>query len=105
MTYPYGFCECSSGRPEAVETISDMIGTLMLGTKSTSHCCIGTGPAAFTAVRDNKKIKLCTKCILSRDSSSVKLLVQPEDDLSPFTEFDELGAFIIVGRLQERIKS
>ena len=101
MTYPYGFCECSSGRPEAVETVFDKLAAELVGTKSTSHCCIGTGPAAYTAIRDDKEIKLCTKCYLSEDKLSLKLLVQPTDDLTSFIEFDELGAFII----KEKLKS
>lgn len=80
-THPYGVCECSGG----------LIG---LG------CCGGTGPAAFSVVRDGKRIRVCTRCDLSRDEDK-RLLVKKTDMAEPFQSFDALGFFCILGKLSE----
>ncbi len=100
-THPHGFCECASGNPEKVKGILDEIAdTLMFGTDSVAFCCIGTGPAAWSVVRNGRAMKVCTHCTLFGDKDR-ELLVTREDNLKLYENYDDLGALAIIRVLEE----
>lgn len=70
--YPYGSCECREER-----------------------CNCHGGPAAYTAVREGKEVRLCTRCVLRKDVPTRRLLVTPDTSPEPFFEHDLLGFFRI----------
>lgn len=76
--FPYGECECRGGCQ-----------------------CEGTaGPAAYEIERDGKKMKVCTRCDLSSDSSK-KLLLKPNDEIKPFWDYDAIGTFCFTAHVTE----
>lgn len=78
--YPYGVCDCDSG--------------------VAGGCCLGTGPAARTAIREGKEVRLCTRCNLLKDKSTEKLLVTKEH-LQTFLDYDYIGSLAIQFELEE----
>lgn len=73
MKFPFGECECRDG----------------------CQCALRPGPAAFAAVRNGRKVKLCTRCDVSSDKPTLELLVQRDTPIGPFLEWDGLGALAI----------
>ena len=82
--YPYGECEC----------IHD---ACQCSTR-------GPGPAAYTAVRDGKRMRLCTRCDLFQDRPTKELLVKSMADLPLFEEYDSLGGLCLRWVLEEELK-
>lgn len=56
------------------------------------HDRYGVGPAAIEATRDGKRIKLCTRCILSGDVDRVVVATDP----APLLAYDRSGAHSFV---------
>lgn len=81
-TFPYGACECRH---------------------EDCPCYVVAGPAAFVVTRDGKALRVCTRCDLSSDRATRRLLVKGTDALEPFHEWDSLGAFCIVFAVAEAI--
>ncbi len=73
-------CECTYGQPPG--------------------CCKGKGPAAYEAVRNKNKIKLCTRCILSKDKKEV-ILENVKADFDKYVTYDALGAIVLLAKLDE----
>lgn len=78
-TPPYGFCECPN---------------------ASGMCCGGMGPAAYEVTREGKQLKLCTRCDLTADRPTRRLLLTKEDSADIFLTFDALGFFCILNELQ-----
>ncbi len=76
--FPHGECECRDG----------------------CQCEDTPGPAAFSVVRDGKKMRVCTRCYLKTDSAK-KLLVTRTDSSVLYFSYDVLGALLIAAELNE----
>ncbi len=57
------------------------------------------GPAAFTVVRDGKKMKVCTRCDLSIDQQKT-LLVTRDTPAHAFAAWDAFGFIMLSFALQ-----
>lgn len=82
--FPYGRCQC--------------------GPEYGCMACGGTGPAAYEATRDGKRLRLCTRCDLTSDTDKVLLIQETDTNVQVFKDFDALGFFCIIRELMERRK-
>lgn len=82
-------CECNSGNP---------VPTMFFNREC--YCCMGTGPAAFEIVRNNRHMKVCSRCDLNSDIHVG--LVASEDDLPELEEYDAAGARSVRRILDEK---
>lgn len=78
--YPYGECECDD---------------------QGCQCDWNPGPAAYTVVRDGKTMKVCTRCDLTSDKPTRKLLVTEDTDPVVFAEYDLLGALHLANEVRK----
>jgi hypothetical protein len=76
--FPFGSCECDACPVHAVR---------------------GPGPAAFDVLRDDKWVKLCTRCDFKGDTKV--LLVTKDTDPAPFRAWDALGYALVFDRLDD----
>ena len=78
--FTHGECECRNG----------------------CRCACYAGPAAYEVIRNGKTMKVCTRCDLSSDVATRKLLVTEDESGGEYGRWDSLGLFCILGELARR---
>lgn len=80
-----------------VEDRTVQVGSLPHGAcdcRQDCQCAIIPGPAAYSIKRDDKDMKVCTRCIWVTDKDK-KILMHPEEPCGIYIEYDPLGALVI----------
>lgn len=66
-----------------------------------NHAATHLTPLALLVSRDGHELRVCTRCVLSTDTS-LALLVSTQMPADVFVEFDALGAFMVLGYLADQ---
>lgn len=69
-----------------------------------SMCCGGRGIAVFEVTRKGKKLKICTRCDLSTDKKTRRILPYVKNiPAKKLIDFDALGAMCLAFDLQDSL--
>ena len=61
----------------------------------------GPGRGLFLIDRGDRRMKVCTRCLLEPGDEIVKLLVHEDENARELIEYDALGMMVLAGRMDK----